>query len=135
MRIPISWLAEHVDLPADSTPEALHAALVRVGFEEETVHGGDLSGPVVVGQVLEFTEEPQKNGKTIRWCRVRVAPDGERAADGGDPVRGIVCGAHNFSVDDHFFPRAITSVRLRSESIMMRSASLPTLIPPFWVRS
>ena len=100
MRIPVGWLAEYADLPAGTTPEALHAALVRVGFEEETVHGGDLSGPVVVGEVLEFTPEPQKNGKTIRWCSVRVAPDGERAADGGEAVRGIVCGAGNFHVGD-----------------------------------
>jgi len=100
MRIPLSWLAEWADLPAGSTPEALHAALVRVGFEEETVHGGDLSGPVVVGEVLELTPEPQKNGKTIRWCSVRVAPDGERAADGGEAVRGVVCGAGNFHVGD-----------------------------------
>jgi phenylalanyl-tRNA synthetase beta chain len=100
LRIPLSWLAEWADLPEHATPEALHAALVRVGFEEETVHGGDLSGPVVVGEVLEFTPEPQKNGKTIRWCSVRVAPDGQLAADGGDAVRGIVCGAGNFLVGD-----------------------------------
>jgi phenylalanyl-tRNA synthetase beta chain len=100
MRIPLSWLAEYADLPVGTTPEALHAALVRVGFEEETVHGGELSGPVVVGEVLEFTPEPQKNGKTIRWCSVRVAPDGQRAADGGEAVRGVVCGAGNFLVGD-----------------------------------
>ena len=50
--------------------------------------------------MLEFVEEPQTNGKTIRWCQVRVAPDGETAADGGDAVHGIVCGAHNFFVGD-----------------------------------
>lgn len=100
MRIPLSWLAEYADLPVGTTPAALHAALVRVGFEEETVHGGELSGPVVVGEVLGFTPEPQKNGKTIRWCSVRVAPDGQRAADGGEAVRGIVCGAGNFLEGD-----------------------------------
>lgn len=100
MRIPLSWLAEWAELPGHSTPEALHEALVRVGFEEETVHGGDLSGPVVVGEVLGFIPETQRNGKTIRWCSVRVAPDGERAADGGEAVRGIVCGAGNFAVGD-----------------------------------
>jgi phenylalanyl-tRNA synthetase beta chain len=100
MRIPLSWLAEWADLPVGTSPAALHAALVRVGFEEEAVHGGELSGPVVVGEVLEFTPEPQKNGKTIRWCSVRVAPEGERAADGGEAVRGIVCGAGNFLVGD-----------------------------------
>jgi len=94
VRIPASQLREWVDLPTDVTPEHLHDALVAVGFEEETVHGGDLTGPIVVGEVLEFTPEPQANGKTINWCQVRVAKDGPEA------VRGIVCGAHNFQVGD-----------------------------------
>jgi len=91
MRIPISWLGEYVDLPEDVTVEHLHAALVKVGFEEEDVHGFDLIGPVVVGQVLEFTPEAQTNGKTINWCQVDV---------GEAEPRGIVCGAHNFVVGD-----------------------------------
>jgi len=91
MRIPASWLGEFVDLPEDVTIEHLHEALVKVGFEEEDVHRFDVTGPVVVGQVLEFTPEPQSNGKTINWCQVDV----------GEPVpRGIVCGAHNFAVGD-----------------------------------
>ena len=77
MRVPLSWLREYVDVPADATPEDVLAALVRVGFEEEDVHRFELQGPIVVGEVLEFVEEPQSNGKTIRWCQVRVAPDGE----------------------------------------------------------
>ena len=91
MRIPISWLGEYVDLPEDVTLEHLHAALVKVGFEEEDVHGFGVTGPVVVGRVLEATPEPQSNGKTINWCQVDV----------GEPEpRGIVCGAHNFSAGD-----------------------------------
>ncbi|MGY3128508.1 phenylalanyl-tRNA synthetase beta chain [Agrococcus sp. UYP33] len=93
MRIPLSWLGELVEIPATDTAEWLHATLVRVGFEEEAVHGGELRGPIVVGRVLEIVEEPQKNGKTIRWCQVDV---GE--ANGG--VRGIVCGALNFVEGD-----------------------------------
>jgi phenylalanyl-tRNA synthetase beta chain len=100
MRVPLSWLAEYVDLPPGTSLEDVHAALVRVGLEEEDVHTFDLEGPIVVGEVLEFVEEPQSNGKTIRWCQVRVAPDGETAADGGDAVHGIVCGARNFLVGD-----------------------------------
>ena len=100
MRIPLSWLGEYVDLPANSTPASIMDELVRVGFEEEAVHTFDVKGPVVVGEVLEFTPEPQANGKTIRWCQVRVAPDGKKAADGGAAVRGIVCGASNFEVGD-----------------------------------
>ncbi|MDR6904328.1 phenylalanyl-tRNA synthetase beta chain [Agromyces sp. 3263] len=100
MRVPLSWLAEYVELVPGTTPEDVHAALVRVGLEEEDVHTFELQGPIVVGEVLEFVEEPQSNGKTIRWCQVRVAPDGEAAADGGDAVHGIVCGARNFFVGD-----------------------------------
>lgn len=93
MRVPLSWLREYVDVPADATAEDVLAALVSVGFEEEDVHRFEISGPVVVGQVLSFEEEPQSNGKTIRWCQVDV---GE--VNGG--VRGIVCGAHNFAAGD-----------------------------------
>ncbi|HEY9323338.1 MAG TPA: phenylalanine--tRNA ligase subunit beta [Agromyces sp.] len=100
MRVPLSWLAEYVELVPGTTPEDVHAALVKVGLEEEDVHTFDLEGPIVVGEVLEFVEEPQSNGKTIRWCQVRVAPDGETAADGGEAVHGIVCGARNFFVGD-----------------------------------
>jgi phenylalanyl-tRNA synthetase beta chain len=100
MRVPLSWLSEYVDLPSDATPASVMDQLVRVGFEEEAVHSFDVSGPLVVGQVLEFVSEPQANGKTIRWCQVQVAPDGEKAADGGASVRGIVCGAANFEVGD-----------------------------------
>ena len=108
MRVPLSWLAEYVDLVPGSTPEDVHAALVKVGLEEEDIHRSELTGPIVVGEVLSFDEEPQSNGKTIRWCQVRVAPEGESAADTstglstsvGDAVRGIVCGAGNFFVGD-----------------------------------
>ncbi|HKH09186.1 MAG TPA: phenylalanine--tRNA ligase subunit beta, partial [Agromyces sp.] len=104
MRVPLSWLAEYVELVPGTTPEDVHAALVKVGLEEEDVHTFELSGPIVVGEVLEFAEEPQSNGKTIRWCRVRVAPDDPSTGSGTDlgdpPVRGIVCGARNFFVGD-----------------------------------
>ena len=100
MRVPLSWLAEYVDLPTDATTDSVMAELVKVGLEEEASHSFGVTGPLVVGQVLEFTPEEQTNGKTIRWCQVRVAPEGSKAADGGDDVRGIVCGASNFEVGD-----------------------------------
>ena len=100
MRIPLSWLAEFVQLPENSTPESVHEALVSVGFEEEAIHRFDVTGPVVVGEVLELEPETHSNGKTVNWCQVRVAPEGHVAADGGADVRGIVCGAHNFSAGD-----------------------------------
>ena len=100
MRIPLSWLAEYTALPAGATPDDVMAALVKVGLEEEGSHSFGVTGPLVVGEVLEFVEEPQSNGKTIRWCQVRVAGQGLKAAAGGEDVRGIVCGAGNFIVGD-----------------------------------
>lgn len=120
MRVPLSWLGEYVDLEPGTTPEDIHAALVSVGLEEEEIHRFDLSGPIVVGQVLDFVEEPQSNGKTIRWCQVRVAPEGvELAADGGPAVHGIVCGALNF------FPGDKVVVTLPGSVLPARSRSPP----------
>ena len=91
MRVPLSWISEFTELPKGSKPEQLMAELVKVGLEEEEEHFFDLRGPVVVGRVLEFVEEPQSNGKTIRWCQVDV---------GESQPRGIVCGASNFEQGD-----------------------------------
>jgi len=93
VKVPLSWLAEYVELPKDATPHDVMEQLVRVGLEEESAIGGEITGPVVVGKVLEFVEEEQSNGKTIRWCQVQVGPKPE-------DVRGIVCGARNFEVGD-----------------------------------
>ena len=49
MRIPLSWLAEYVDVAPGSTPEDVHAVLVKVGLEEEDIHRFEIAGPVVVG--------------------------------------------------------------------------------------
>lgn len=107
MRIPLSWLREFAQVPADATAEDVMADLVRVGFEEEEVHRPteELSGPIVVGQVLSLVKEPQSNGKTVNWCQVRVVPEGQEqtlTGKGIDPsgVQGIICGAHNFVEGD-----------------------------------
>jgi phenylalanyl-tRNA synthetase beta chain len=92
MLIPLPWLAEYVPL-GGRDGQAVAAALVSVGLEEEAVHGSGVTGPLVTGLVLEVAAEPQKNGKTINWCQVDVGPD-----HGG--VRGIICGAHNFAAGD-----------------------------------
>ncbi|WP_298989416.1 phenylalanine--tRNA ligase subunit beta [uncultured Pseudokineococcus sp.] len=91
MRVGVSWLAEVTDVADGATAEDVAAVLVRVGLEEEGLHGGDVSGPVVVGRVLSAEPEPQKNGKTIHWCSVDV---------GEEEPRGIVCGAQNFGAGD-----------------------------------
>ncbi len=95
MRVPLRWLREYVDLPVGETGRDVAARLVRAGLEVETVDEVDVPGPLVVGRVLDTADEPQSNGKTIRWCQVDV---GEHNAEGG--ARGIVCGAHNFATGD-----------------------------------
>ncbi|GAB4085156.1 phenylalanine--tRNA ligase subunit beta [Myceligenerans cantabricum] len=100
-RIVKDWLADHVELPAGLTAEQLAEALVQVGLEEEEIHPAAVTGPLVVGKVLEQHPEPQKNGKTINWCQVDVGPH-NLEDDAGKPTvpRGIVCGAHNFGPGD-----------------------------------
>ena len=98
MRAPLSWLREYVDLPPDVTAVDLAARLTALGLKLEALEspGAEIEGPLVVGRVLAFDDEPQKNGKVIRWCRVDVGP--EHNDDQGG--RGIVCGAHNFAEGD-----------------------------------
>lgn len=94
MRVPMSWLRELVTLPPNVTTAQVADALTRAGLQVERIErsGVEVSGPVVVGRVLEFTEQPQRNGKVIRWCQVDV---GELAP------RGVICGARNFESGDH----------------------------------
>ncbi|WP_114202907.1 phenylalanine--tRNA ligase subunit beta [Janibacter anophelis] len=95
MRAPIEWLRELTEVDPQAKGVDVAATLVRVGLEEEDILGGDVTGPLVVGRVLERTPEEQKNGKTINWCQVDVG-----AANGTGEPQGIVCGAHNFDAGD-----------------------------------
>ena len=95
MRVPVDWLREYVAVPEDATGEQVAAALVAVGLEEEGLHSGGVTGPLVVGRVLTKDPEPQKNGRTINWCTVDVGD-----ANGTGEPQGVVCGAHNFDVGD-----------------------------------
>ena len=87
MKLPLSWVREHVMLPDGTTPADVAAALVRLGIEVGSVEpvGTDLTGPIVVARVLSAEPFTASNGKTIRWCQV----------DAGEGPRGIICGAPN----------------------------------------
>jgi phenylalanyl-tRNA synthetase beta chain len=92
MRAPVSWLAEHVELPDGLSARELGEALIRVGLEVERVESlaDGIGGPLVVGRVLSV-EELTEFKKPIRYCLVEV----------GEPEpRGIVCGARNFAEGD-----------------------------------
>ncbi|MBA3308948.1 MAG: phenylalanine--tRNA ligase subunit beta, partial [Nocardioidaceae bacterium] len=93
MRVPVSWLREYVDLPAALEVKELADRLTALGLKLEALEavGTDVSGPLVVGRVLELESEEHSNGKTVRWCQVDV---------GEAEPRGIVCGADNFARGD-----------------------------------
>ncbi|WP_209323210.1 phenylalanine--tRNA ligase subunit beta [Brevibacterium renqingii] len=108
MRVPLNWLADYVDLPANTDPHALAAEFAGIGLEEEDFFGPEITGPLVVGRVLDLVKEEHSNGKTINWCRVDVGPEHNEALDDPKdpqpgpevPSRGIICGAHNFVPGD-----------------------------------
>ncbi len=101
MKAPMSWLRELVPLPIPDTDVA--ASLTRAGLTVERIEttGPGITGPLVIGRVLSLVEEPQKNGKIIRYCRVDVGVVHNDEATHQFPAsRGIVCGALNFEVGD-----------------------------------
>jgi len=89
MRVPLSWLRDHVSLP-ESSPKALANRLTEAGLKVEHVEetGGDIEG-VVVARVVEI-EELTDYKKPIRWVTL---------VDGSDQ-RQVICGATNFAVGD-----------------------------------
>ena len=80
---------------------------MRVGLEEEAVHGADVTGPLVVGRVLSVVTETHRERQAHQLLpgRRRGAQRPGRAEClrgrcGAPASRGIVCGAHNFVVGD-----------------------------------
>ena len=86
MRAPLSWIKEYAALPDGVTARDVAEKLIGVGLEVETVDEVTVTGPLLVGRVLEI-EELAEFKKPIRYCQVDV----------GDEVRGIICGATNFA--------------------------------------
>ncbi|WP_130865688.1 phenylalanine--tRNA ligase subunit beta [Acidipropionibacterium timonense] len=107
MKVPMNWLRELVALPEGTATDDVARALTEHTAAVERVEhiGAEVTGPVVVGRVLSMQPEPQKNGKTINWCRVDVGPalnaqGHPKNVEEGVEGRGIVCGAHNFAPGD-----------------------------------
>jgi phenylalanyl-tRNA synthetase beta chain len=87
VRVPLSWLAAHVDV--DVPAATLAERLTFAGIEVETIHrvGDDLAG-ILTARVLEVTQHPDAD----RLVRVRI--------DAGGEDRSVVCGARNFAPGD-----------------------------------
>ena len=102
MKAPVSWLRDLVTLPTDVTTKKLAEQFTNVGLTVERIESTEspVTGPLVVGRVLSYVDEPQKNGKVIRYCRVDVGDHNDPATDEHPASRGIVCGAHNFEEGD-----------------------------------
>lgn len=92
MRAPKSWLSEYVEIPAKLSDHDIAEGLVRVGFEVEEIitQGSDLTGPLVVGNVLAI-EELKEHKKPIRYVELDC---------GEGKSRFVICGATNFVVGD-----------------------------------
>ena len=88
MRVPLSWLREHVD--PGLAPEELATRLSRTGTMVEAIHhlgvpaGNGNLGAFRVGRVIEASPHP--NADRLRVCRVNL---------GDGAPRQIVCGAPN----------------------------------------
>jgi phenylalanyl-tRNA synthetase beta chain len=96
MRIGVSWLREHVDLPTDLSAAALEEALIALGIEVESIVdlAASVQGSLVVGKVLTVADLTGFK-KPIRYCTVDVG-----AANGTGAPQEIVCGATNFAPGD-----------------------------------
>ncbi|GLZ36063.1 phenylalanine--tRNA ligase beta subunit [Lentzea sp. NBRC 105346] len=91
MRIPVTWLVEHLEFDEKPTPDQLAEAFTRIGIEVEEVRPlGPVSGPIVAGRVMEI-EELSEFKKPIRYVKVEVGPD---------QVNNVICGATNFVEGD-----------------------------------
>ena len=57
MKAPVSWIRDHVDLPADVSTSALTDKLTALGLKLEALErpGHDIAGPLVVGQLRDVT--------------------------------------------------------------------------------
>jgi phenylalanyl-tRNA synthetase beta chain len=88
MRVPLSWLREWVEWPADWDARELARRLTLGGFEIEAIEpAAPAFDQVVVARIL--TVEPHPQADRMRICRVITAE-----SEMGSP-RQIVCGAAN----------------------------------------
>jgi phenylalanyl-tRNA synthetase beta chain len=89
VKLPLSWLREWVDLPADWDARELGRRLTNAGFEIEAISSaaGAFSG-VVVARIVSAERHPQAD--KLKVCRVITSE-----AAGAQPALQIVCGAPN----------------------------------------
>lgn len=93
MRVPLSWLAELVDIsggdaPLDAAEIAARLNVTGTELDHLIRHGVETPDTIVVGRVL--AAEPHPDADRLRVCRVDVGRD--------EPAQ-IVCGAPNVAAE------------------------------------
>ena len=102
MKLSFDWLSDFVDLTGLSAQEvAEKLTMGAFEVEEVTSFGPDISGPIVVGEILEINPHP--NADKIRLTKTRIAE--------GEEGQEIVCGAWNIEVG-HKIPVALPGARV-----------------------
>jgi len=97
MRVPLSWLREYAPIPEPADAAEVARRLTAAGLEVESHEPvGDIRD-VVTAQVVTI-EELTEFKKPIRYCRVATSP--EELSKDPDGLRGVICGARNFSAGD-----------------------------------
>ncbi len=87
MRAPLSWIREYVDLPADLAADELAHRLTALGLKLEALErpGHDMTGPLVLGRVLELVEPSRRrtarpSGGARSTSATPTAPASRRAS-------------------------------------------------------
>ena len=118
MKLSYEWLCDFIDL-SDLDPQEVADLITMGAFEVEEVErvGPSLTGPVIVGEILEI--HPHPDADKIRLTKVRLK-------DGDEPVE-IVCGASNIEVGHRIpvaLPGAIVVNRKTGEPLEIKESSI-----------
>ena len=90
MKLPISWLLQHLKSSKLIKVDDIISSLTQLGFEVESREVfAPVTGSLVIGKI-EKIEQLSEFKKPIRYCMVDV----------GNKKVGIVCGATNFAEND-----------------------------------
>jgi phenylalanyl-tRNA synthetase beta chain len=106
MRVPLAWLRDYVDLPADL--DAIVARLATLGFPVETVETRPVINGVVAGTIVKLEKHP--NADRLQVCTLDV---------GGAAPLAIVTAATNVA-RDQIVPVATLGAQLAKLNIEPR---------------
>lgn len=116
MKLSYAWLNQFVDLKDISCDELKHQLTMKA-FEVEEVESIGLTGPVVVGEILEINKHPDAD--KIRVTQIRLE-------ENGAPTQ-IVCGAQNIEVGQFVpvcLPGAVVINRKTGEPLPIKQSEI-----------